>query len=191
MRDIRKILGTLIGIIGFIAAMAGLTYAMYTFSEIDPNSITGKGCININYIKGEDVSANEIDFQTSHINSPVQTKLTFYQNATEQCGKNNGTIYINTSTSTSSNLLSSGALKYTIEKRIGNNAVSETFTGYITNTGDTAVDIGLLEDEQTTYTVYIWLEKDPTGTITNATISEATYEGYIHASADQSSTFKN
>jgi len=192
MRDLRKILGTLIGIIGFIAAMAGLTYAMYTFFDsatFGNSDAPLKTCINISYEKGENVSANELDFQTTHIDSPIQTKLTFYQNADDECGTNIGTIYINTSTSTSSSLLSSGALKYTIEKQIGTNAVSETYTGYVTQTGDTEVNIGKLEEQETTYTVYLWLEKDPTGTVTNATISEAQYSGYIHTSARQGSTF--
>lgn len=195
MRDLRKIIGTLIGIMGFIAAMAGLTYALQTFSASgifgNTNNVLRGSCVSINYQKGNDVTASELDFHSSHTESPIQTTITFYQNPSEECGNNIGTIHINTSSTTSSSLLSSGVLKYTIEKKIGTNSVSETYTGTITQTGDTTIEVGKLENENTTYKVYIWLENPQNGSVTNETISEAQYSGYIHASARQGSTFES
>lgn len=196
MEDKRKIIGTLIGILGFIAAMAGLTYAMYTANITNSNVITGgHNCININYTNGNNIDANELNFVGNYTDSGAKTSITFYQDAS--CGNNVGTIYINTAEESSNSLITGlttsgvnhGVLKYTIEKKVGTSAVSETYTGYITNKGDTAIDIGKLEDISTTYTIYLWLENDPSGTITNSTISEATYSGYIHASARQTSTY--
>lgn len=196
MEDKRKIIGTLIGILGFIAVMAGLTYAMYTIDDSNANVIKGgHECINISYAKGNDINATELNFVDVYTESAATTTITFYED--ETCGNYNGTIYIYTNESSSSSLLtglttsgvSHGVLRYTIEKKVGSNGVSETYTGYITSKGDTEIEVGLLENSQTTYTVYLWLEKDTTGTIDNGTISEVTYSGYIHASARQTSTY--
>jgi len=191
MKDQRKIIGTLFGILAFIAIMSGLTYALYTFAEITDETATGETCFDISYNKGDDVNVSELDFVDNYTESAIKTIVTFHQ---KNCtAKNNGTIHINTS-SVSSSLVSGisghGVLKYTIEKRVGTSTnVSQTYTGYITGVGTTNVDIGLLENQTATYTVYLWLEKDPTNTITNETISEATYAGTISAEAKQTSTF--
>lgn len=199
MEDKRKIIGTLIGILGFVAAMAGLTYAMYTANVTNSNVITGgHNCININYTNGNNIDAHELNFVDNYTESGAKTSITFYQDAS--CGNNEGTIYIYTNTTDNdktdsliTGLItdgeSHGVLKYTVEKKVGTSAVSETYTGYIANRGDTAIDIGKLENSSTTYTIFLWLENDPSGTITNSTISEATYSGYIHASARQTSTY--
>lgn len=180
MRDIRKIMGTLIGILGFIAAMAGLTYAMYVDTETNSNVVSGgHDCEEIvSYTKGADIaitSANALKEVTNYTESSAQTELTFYAT----CGTSIGTIYINTGTNTSSHLLEN-MLRYTIIK---NTSPTETYTGYITNTGDTAIEVGKLETTETTYTVHIWIEyngeSDP----------DSTFSGYIHASARQTSSF--
>ena len=195
MEEKRKIIGTLIGILGFIVAIAGLTYAMYTTS-VSSNTITGgHECITINYTKGEDVAASELNFVSNYTESPAQTEIVFYQDAS--CGNNLGTLYIYTNQNSSDSLITGlttdgqthGVLKYTVTKQIGSQSATEIATGYITNKGDTAIEVGKLENTSTTYKVYLWLEIDETGTITNSTISEAQYSGYIHASARQTSTY--
>lgn len=208
MEDQRKILGTLLGILGFIAVMAGLTYAMYTVNITNSNTISGgHECININYSKTSDISVNELEQVDNYTETKATTKVTFYQNnSSKDCGNSVGTIYIYTSSAgngltsgitetitsgTSTTTFNHGVLRYTIEKRIGSSTtISETYTGYVTNAnGDTAVEVGRLESSSTTYTVYLWLEKDSTNTITESTISEVKYSGYIHAGARQSSTY--
>ncbi len=208
MEDQRKILGTLLGILGFIAVMAGLTYAMYTVNITNSNTISGgHECININYSKTSDISVNELEQVDNYTDTKAITTVTFNQNnSSKDCGNSLGTIYIYTNSAgtgllsgitetitsgTSSTTLNHGVLRYTIEKKIGSSTtISETYTGYVTNAnGDTAVEVGRLESTSTTYTVYLWLEKDATNTITESTISEAQYSGYIHASARQSSTY--
>lgn len=211
MEDKRKILGTLLGILGFIAVMAGLTYAMYTTSQTNSNTISGgHECVNINYKKGTDINVTELEQVDSYTETKASTIITFNQDNTNgDCGNSVGTIYINTKEATSgvingitetitsgtqSTTLTHGVLRYTIERREGSSTtatVSKTYTGYVNKIGDTVVDVGKLNTSTTTYTVYLWLEKDATNTITESTISEAKYSGYIHAGARQSSTFEN
>lgn len=197
MEDKRKILGTLIGILGFVAVIAGLTYAMYTYSAKNTNTITGgHNCVTINYTKGNDVSANELNFVDNYNESPVYTTVTFSQDSS--CGNSTGTIYVYTNETTNVSKLMTGlgttgsehgVLKYTIVKKVGSNSEEKWREGYITTVGDTAIDIGSLENSSTTYTVYLWLEKDATGVVDNSTISEIKYSGYIHAYARQTSTY--
>lgn len=207
MEDQRKILGTLLGILGFIAVMAGLTYAMYTVNITNSNTISGgHECVNINYSKTSDISVSELEQVDNYTDTTATTTVTFNQNnSSKDCGNSIGTIYIYTSSAgnglisgitetitsgTQTTTLTHGVLRYTIEKRVGSSStISETYTGYVTNIGDTAVEIGRLESTSTTYTVYLWLEKDATNTITESTISEVKYSGYIHAGARQSSTY--
>ena len=207
MEDQRKILGTLLGILGFIAVMAGLTYAMYTVNITNSNTISGgHECVNINYSKTSDISVSELEQVDNYTDTTATTTVTFNQNnSSKDCGNSIGTIYIYTSSAgnglisgitetitsgTQTTTLTHGVLRYTIEKRVGSSStISETYTGYVTNIGDTAVEIGRLESTTTTYTVYLWLEKDATNTITESTISEVKYSGYIHAGARQSSTY--
>ena len=207
MEDQRKILGTLLGILGFIAVMAGLTYAMYTVNITNSNTISGgHECVNINYSKTSDISVSELEQVDNYTDTTATTTVTFNQNnSSKDCGNSIGTIYIYTSSAgnglisgitetitsgTQTTTLTHGVLRYTIEKRVGSSStISETYTGYVTNIGNTAVEIGRLESTSTTYTVYLWLEKDATNTITESTISEVKYSGYIHAGARQSSTY--
>ena len=195
MKDTRKIFGTLLGILGFIAVMAGLSYAMYVLFLSNNNVIAGRhDCMNIVYNKGTDISASDLEFVASYSQSSANTSIVF--NESGQCQtKSIGTISFYTDSSTSSTLLSGittngvshGVLKYTIV-----NAADSTdiYEGYITNTGDTDVDIGILNSSSTTYNVYLWLEEDPNENVTLDTISEAVYSGYIHASARQSTSFR-
>lgn len=209
MEDKRKIFGTLLGILGFIAVIAGLTYAMYTTSQTNSNTIAGAHeCVNINYKKGTDINVTELEQVDSYTQTKASTVITFNQdNNNGDCGNSIGTIYINTqeatdglingitetiTSGTQSTSLTHGILRYTIEERIGTSTtVSQVFEGYVNKIGDTAVEVGRLNSTSTKYTVYLWLEKDKTNTITESTISEARYSGYIHAGARQSSTFEN
>ena len=195
MRDMRKILGTIIGILAFIAVMAGLSYAIYAFLISNNSVVKGShDCVDIQYIKGTDVNESEVDFVDSYTQTPVRTSIVF--NETGNCvAKSTGTISIYTNPATSSTLISGitsdgiehGVLKYAI---VNQNNNSEIYEGYITNTGDTNIDVGLLNRTQTTYNVYLWLEADSTNTVTNETISQANYAGYIQATARQSSKYK-
>lgn len=200
MEDKRKIIGTLLGILGFIAAMAGLTYAMYVTDITNTNVITGgrsdacENTIDIVYNKGTDINESEVPLVNSYTETSTSTTITFHQNPNLDCGKSIGQIHIHTNSSTSNNLINT--LKYTIEKIEGTTStVTETYTGYITKKGsscgeaDTTIDIGLLEEATTTYKVYLWIDANESANIAE-TVAEAAYTGYIHATANQESTFK-
>ena len=184
MEEKRKIFGLIIGIIGFIAVIAGLTYAYISINTTNNSTVDASlSCVDIVYSKGTDVEVSDVNFVSGYTYSDVNTTVTFYKSNT--CNSNvEGTISIYTNATTSSTLLSSGVLKYTIVK---NTNPEEVFTGYINSTGDTDVNIGLLESTETTYTVYLWLEENSSVTLED--ITEASYSGYVHASAKNTSTF--
>ena len=193
MNDLRKIIGTVIGILLFVALIAGLTYALYTVTLNNASVTGGHQCITINYSKGTDISVNELEFVTSYTETPAYTTVTFYNDGS--CGANSvGTISIYTNSNTSS-VLTNGVVVnsvtyYPLKYTVINNSTQTAYTGYIQNTGDTDIDVGVLSDSSNTYTVYLFIEKDSGGIITDEAVSEAIYSGYVHASARQESTIK-
>ena len=194
MGDTRKIIGAIIGILCFIAMIAGLTYALYAFTASNNSVINGKHeCIRINYSKGTDINVSEMEFATSYSEAEANTVVTFYNDGS--CNANSvGTISIYTN-NTTSNVLYNGVTEggntyYPLKYLIKNNATNATYSGFIQNSGDTNVDVGVLSNSSNTYSVYLWIEKDSGNHITDEVVSEAVYSGYIHASARQTSTFK-
>ena len=105
MKDMRKIMGTLIGILGFIVAIAGLTYAMYQANTRKDNIIGGHDCQEIiSYTKGTDVlesSGVGLKEVNDYTEGSVHTEITLYAT----CGTSEGTIYIHTNDNTTPMLL--------------------------------------------------------------------------------------
>ena len=96
----------------------------------------------------------------------------------------NLTITLNTNSSTTAALLSSGALKYAacIGTCAATNLTQETYYGTVSSTGETTIISSTpLTASATTYNIYFWLD----GATVGDTIVGNTYSGYISASATQ------
>jgi len=173
----RKLL-LMISLIVIVAiAVVGITYAIYTwaFSE----RLSGESeCFNINYVKGQDIGS---DTETAFI-YPSTTysgglSATVSVSTDSSCTITNGigTIYLTTEESTSSALLSSGALKYQV---LHGSTLKES--GTISNTGKLPISTDIaVGTASTSYTVTVWVDKAELEGTNVEEILTSTYKGYI------------
>ena len=177
-----KMLGTIVGILLFVALVAGLSYAWYTWRSSNTTISGSSGCFTIDYVAGIDIGgagAASIDLSSTYtggLSTSVQMGID------SSCTVNGtGTLYLTTnSTGTSEILLSEGALKYQVLA-----SGSPVASGTITQTGQQAIYSNFnLSSGRTTYTIYVWVD----GNIADNEYVGATYSGYIHASAAQSAS---
>lgn len=174
-----KIIGLIIGIMGFVAVVAGLTYAWLTWTS--STNITGNsGCFDITYT-GTEITGN-LQMSSAYsggLSSSVTMKIS--SSCTNVSGT--GTIYLNTTSfkAGTTDKLAGGALKYAVV--VGDSATPIT-TGTVTS-GDKAIysDFALASSASTatTYKVYVWLD----GATADGSYIGASYVGSIHASAVQ------
>lgn len=54
-----KLIGSILGVLLFIALMAGITYAWFTWRSSDVNISGTTGCFNLDYDKGQDIGSAE------------------------------------------------------------------------------------------------------------------------------------
>ena len=166
-----KVIGTIIGVLAFIALIAGLTYAWFTWQS--GNTILGgtTECFTINYVNGQNISGeivpsvNYTGGKTTTVEIGIDPSCTI---------GGTGTIKLTTEESTTMNL-SDRAVKYAVY-----NGDSEVSSG---NVAEGTINLATvnLTTSQVTYTVYIWVD----GSVTDNSYVGTTYSGYIHASAEQ------
>lgn len=178
MNNKKKLWGTILGVVAFIALVAGVTYAWFTWAS-DNTIINGQsGCFNIVYEKGTDVSGTLTPSATYEggVNATVKINISDACNITGQA-----TISLNTDASTNLEL-SAGAVKYAVYQ-----GSDEIATGTIDQTGDkdlATVTLTQATTATTEYTVYVWID----GALSDNSYVGKTYSGYIHASATQTET---
>ena len=168
-----KIIGTVVGVLAFIALIAGLTYAWFTW--VSGNTILGgtTGCFTINYVNGQNISG-QITPSASYTGGKTTTVQIGIDASCTIGGT--GTIKLTTDSSAGTAIdLSGGAVKYAVY-----NGASEVASGNVT--ADT-MDLATVELTKSlvTYTIYIWLD----GAVTDNSYVGKTYSGYIHATAEQ------
>ncbi len=171
----KKVWGTILGVAAFIALVAGVTYAWFTWSSNNTIINGTTGCFNIVYDKGTDVTGTLIpsaDY-TGGINAKVKI------NISEDCDiTGTGTLYLNTQDATTVPL--TGAVKYEVYQ-----GSTRLDGGTITAKGDKAIlsnfELSKAATATTEYTVYVWIDGD----LANNDYAGTSYVGYIHASATQ------
>ncbi len=174
----KKVWGTILGVTAFIALVAGVTYAWFTWTS--SNTVIGgtTGCFNIKYDKGADISGQELR-PTSSYTGGASTIVKI--NIDSSCNiTGTATLYLNTLSTTTVPLSASGALKYAVVH--GGTKVAD---GTISAKSDLPIleNIALTKAATATdaYTVYVWID----GTIADNTYAGKVYNGYIHAKANQ------
>lgn len=178
MDNKKKLWGTILGVVAFIALVAGVTYAWFTWAS-DNTIINGQsGCFNIVYEKGTDVSGTLTPSATYEggVNATVKINISDACNITGQA-----TISLNTEEATNLDL-AAGAVKYAVYQ-----GSDEIATGTIDQTGDkdlATVTLTQAATATTEYTVYVWID----GALSDNSYVGKTYSGYIHASATQTET---
>lgn len=180
MMNKAKIIGTVIGIVAFVALIVGATYAWFTWqsSSITINGTTN--CFAIDYGISQQIggtSAASLKLGTSYtdgLSAVVTAKIN--ANCTGVTGT--GTLYLNTNTSGTSPAILGGALKYQV---LEGSTLLEN--GVISTTGKKEILTGISLDQGTThtYTVYVWID----GELAGNNYADTTYSGYISLEATQ------
>lgn len=174
----QKVIGLILGVVLFIALIAGLTYAYVSWNSDNINLKVNSECFNILYDSGTNISGPimpSLDYTGGRY---VTVKMDLSSSCTlvEASGK----ISLNTLDSTSSNLYKEGVLNYQL---LINNEVTD-IKGNITESGTIEFDVGQLNKKSvatTTYTIYVWVNAEH---VTNEHVS-STYYGNISAEAVQ------
>ena len=108
-----KLWGTILGVLVFMALIAGITYAWYTWKSPDTDISGSTGCFNINYTKGQEIGGSggdqvlaAGDNYTSGLHTTVKIGISSDCNI-----KGKGTLYLTTNTTGTSDAILKGALK--------------------------------------------------------------------------------
>ncbi len=175
MNNKKKLIGTILGVVAFVALVAGVTYAWFTWAS-ENTTINGQsGCFNIVYDKGTDISGT----LTPSINYEGGVNTTVKINISNACNiTGEATISLNTNDETTIPL-TQGALKYAVYQ-----GADEISTGTISQKGNidlATVTLTRAATATTEYTVYVWID----GSLSDNSFVGTSYSGYIHASATQ------
>ena len=185
--DKKKLIGTIIGVTAFAALIAGATYAWLTYNATitNGNYLLGSMNFSVVYTKGTAVNAVPI------LTNPTATEVTnggghLAVQASKASGSAPGdlTIKLVTNNTTNTTLLSKNALKYAacVGTCQAADLSQETYKGTVSATGElNIISTTPLTTSPTTYNIYFWLDSASVDT----TIVDATYSGYISASATQ------
>ena len=175
---------SVLAVVAIIVVVGGATYAWYTWRSSTITISGTSGCFTIDYTKGTDISGG-IKFSEGYTGGRTTGVVMGIHTGCTVTGT--GTLYLNTDTeNTTELLLTGGALKYQV--KVGNNLVA---AGVINNTSGTVSGnyrtipiysgFALSQGSTTTYDVYVWLD----GELTNNDYAGAVYSGYISATAAQ------
>ncbi len=178
--DKKKVIGTVIGVIAFIALLAGATYAWLTNTLGVTNGVYNTKTMNflVNYTKGTDVTSLPILGTATASTAQV---LTVKAGLGTNSAPGKITVYLNT-TSSSNALITDHAIKYIycIGTCEGTDFADHTST--LTSTSQVAVITNdTLTAAQKNYNVYLWLD----GSVIGDTHLGLSYAGNISAVATQ------
>ena len=174
MNKKKLILGIILGII----LLGGTTYAIYTWAaSVVINGTTE--CFNVNYIKGQDIGSDS-NSRTLMISDDYTGGLfaSVIVSTDSNCTINNsvGTLYLNTDTTTSSILLTSGALKYQVIE----NSLTKPVSGTITSTGPVAIYDNIeVNSAPKQLSVSVWLDSSMITDSNRDEILSSVYKGSI------------
>ena len=162
----------LIGIIVTIIMLGlGITLAVTDWTKLFVISGTS-GCFTINYTKGQDVTGS-IEAGTSYQDKGVSSDIVMYKDPACKVDAL-GTLYLTTN-DTSSIDFSTGALKYSV---VVNG--TEVASGSVKGIANQVIYRFYLNNTETTYKVYIWLDSS-----LYIEKQDDNYSGFVHAEAVQ------
>lgn len=146
-------------IIGIVLVIIGITYAVFTW-VVPALKITGSSeCfdLNVKYAKGKDIGSDDKSKTLligGDYKSGLSTTITVSLGSTCTINTGKGTLYLNTDSITSNNLLTSGALKYQIMS-----GTTNLGSGVISSTGNLAIANNVaLTTSPKNITVYVWVD---------------------------------
>ena len=178
----KKLLYSLLIVLLIVIVSVSITYAWLSWSGVVNISGTSE-CFDVNYVKGQDIGSdsNPANFSlastyTGGLSSVIKVNLK------DTCTISNGTgtLYLNTDSTTSNILLTSGVLKYQVLE--GTNKVAN---GTVTKTGSLAIykDIAITSTIKE-LTVYVWLDGSLVNDSNSSDILSSIYKGNITMSIE-------
>ena len=167
----KKLYGMILGVIAFIALVAGLTYAWFLWVSNNTIIEGDSGCFTIIYNNGNTISGSLLPSADYTGGKTTYVTLSIDPSCTTQ---GNATINLTTNPASTINL-AEGAVKYAVYQ--GQTSVSAgTVTG-----GTEALATFPLTTVATQYTVYIWVD----GAIADSEYVGSSYSGSIVVTAIQ------
>ena len=178
----KKLLYSLLIVLLIVIVSVSITYAWLSWSGVVNISGTSE-CFDVNYVKGQDIGSdsNPANFSlastyTEGLSSVIKVNLK------DTCTISNGTgtLYLNTDTTTSSILLTSGVLKYQVLE-----GATEVANGIVSSTGNLPIYNNIeINNEVKQLTVYLWLYGSLVNDSNSNDILSSIYKGNITMSIE-------
>ena len=151
----QKLIGAILGVVLFIAAITGLTYAYISWTSDDMNKVVSSKCFNVLYEKGNDFTGDLMPSDDYTGGISVEVKMDIDKSCNIDA---NGKLYLHIDENTSEKLFTEGILNY----QVLINGKLTNLKGNITSSGDIVLDVGLLNSNasaSTIYKIYVWINK--------------------------------
>ena len=178
----KKLLYSILTVLLIAIVSVGITYAWLSWSSSVNIGGTSE-CFDVNYVKGQDIGSdsNPANFSlastyTEGLSSVIKVNLK------DTCTISNGTgtLYLNTDTTTSSILLTSGVLKYQVL-----DGATEVANGIVSSTGNLPIYNNIeINNEVKQLTVYVWLDGSLVNDSNSNDILSSIYKGNITMSIE-------
>lgn len=173
-----KLIGSIIGVFGFIAIVAGITYAWITWSGT-PIPVEGTSkCFNVNYTASRNIGTASVPARLKYLSSHTGGEYAEVSLGIDSsCSGMTGTGKIILNTTSASNTLLGGGLYYTLVS-VSNNTETLISEGAVTATGSKTLSSNInVTTTSTTYRIYVWIN----GAIAGNSYVGETYAGTIGA----------
>ena len=178
----KKLLYSILTVLLIAIVSVSVTYAWLSWSSSVNIGGTSE-CFDVNYVKGQDIGSdsNPANFSlastyTEGLSSVIKVNLK------DTCTISNGTgtLYLNTDTTTSSILLTSGVLKYQVLE-----GTNEVANGIVSSTGNLPIYNNIeINNEVKQLTVYRWIDGSLVNDSNSSDILSSVYKGNITMSIE-------
>ena len=178
----KKLLYSLLMVLLIVIVSVSITYAWLSWSGVVNISGTSE-CFDVNYVKGQDIGSdsNPANFSlASTYTEGLSSVLKVNLKDTCTISNGTGTLYLNTDTTTSSILLTSGVLKYQVL-----DGATEVANGIVSSTGNLPIYNNIeINNEVKQLTVYVWLDGSLVNDSNSNDILSSIYKGNITMSIE-------
>ena len=192
MNNNKNVVRMIVGILVFIAVVAGTTYAWFAWKSSETNISGTSGCFDILYDKGQDIGSADSAY-------PLRTACSYVDGANASVTisvdpgcSSTGTASINLNTNSfmlydgvtnafdrGQNMLAYQVVGVTTEGETTTETSIDGCSGYINSSSTVSLCEVNLSHTPTTYKVYLYLDCNTTTT----TLIGSTYSGYIQSVA--------
>ena len=178
----KKLLYSILTVLLIAIVSVGITYSWLSWSSSVNIGGTSE-CFDVNYVKGQDIGSdsNPANFSlTSTYTEGLSSVIKVNLKDTCTISNGTGTLYLNTDTTTSSILLTSGVLKYQVLE-----GTNEVANGTVTKTGNLAIYNNIaITSTVKELTVYVWLDGSLVNDSNSSDILSSVYKGNITMSIE-------